>query len=280
MTTFCQLAPNIGAEVEGIDLAQPLSVAQVQIVRDALLKHLVLFFREQNLTPAEHKAFAQRFGGLHIHPAPLGILDGDPEIIIVQADENSQRIAGELWHSDVSCDAEPPMASILHLKEVPPIGGDTLFANMYAAYDALSSSMQRFLSELTAIHDGRRNYDGRPTAPLRGKDFPRAEHPVVRTHPETARSALFVNRMFTNRIVQLKDEESAALLEMLYRHIERPEFQCRFRWRPNSVAFWDNRCVQHLALWDYFPHRRYGHRVTIAGDEPFYRADSVGERRF
>jgi taurine dioxygenase len=267
-------------KVEGIDLAQPLSVAQVQIVRDALLKHLVLFFREQNLTPAEHKAFAQRFGGLHIHPAPLGILDGDPEIIIVQADENSQRIAGELWHSDVSCDAEPPMASILHLKEVPPIGGDTLFANMYAAYDALSSSMQRFLSELTAIHDGRRNYDGRPTAPLRGKDFPRAQHPVVRTHPETARSALFVNRMFTNRIVQLKDEESAALLEMLYRHIERPEFQCRFRWRPNSVAFWDNRCVQHLALWDYFPHRRYGHRVTIAGDEPFYRADSVGERRF
>jgi taurine dioxygenase len=266
--SFYQLAPNIGAEVEGLDLAQPLGAAQVQIVRDALLEHLVLFFRDQNLTPAEHKAFAQRFGSLHIHPAPLGIFDGDPEIIIVQADENSQRIAGELWHSDVSCDAEPPMASVLHLKVTPPIGGDTLFANMYAAYDALSISMQRFLSELTAIHDGRRNYDGRPTSPMRSKDFPRAEHPVVRIHPETGRSVLFVNRMFTNRIVQLKEEESAALLEMLYRHIERPEFQCRFRWRPNSVAFWDNRCVQHLALWDYFPHRRYGHRVTIAALPP------------
>lgn len=270
--TFHQLAPNIGAEVAGIDLARTPTAAQVQVLQDALLEHLVLFFRDQNLTPIEHKAFAQRFGGLHIHPAPLGIFNDDPEIIVVQADENSQRIAGELWHSDVSCDAEPPMASILHLKEVPLIGGDTLFANMYAAYDALSTSMQRFLSELTAIHDGRRNYDGRQTALSRGHEYPRAEHPVVRTHPETGRPALFVNRMFTNRIVQLKDGESAALLEMLYRHIERPEFQCRFRWQPNSVAFWDNRCVQHLALWDYFPRRRYGHRVTIAGDKPFYRA--------
>jgi taurine dioxygenase len=143
---------------------------------------------------------------------------------------------------------------------------------MYTAYDALSTSMQRFVSELTAIHDGRRNYDGRQSARSRCNDYPRAEHPVVRTHPETGRPALFVNRMFTNRIVQLKDAESAALLEMLYRHIERPEFQCRFRWERNSVAFWDNRCVQHLALWDYFPRRRYGHRVTVSGDKPFYRA--------
>jgi taurine dioxygenase len=144
-----------------------------------------------------------------------------------------------------------------------------LFANLYAAYEALSVSMQRFLSGLTAIHDGRRNYDGRRTA--RSTEYPRAEHPVVRTHPITGRNALFVNRMFTTRVVQLKEGESDALLEMLYRHIERPEFQCRFRWQPNSVAFWDNRCAQHQALWDYFPHRRYGHRVTIAGDRPFYR---------
>ena len=129
--------------------------------------------------------------------------------------------------------------------------------------------MQRFLSGLTAIHDGARNYAGRHA--LRG-DFPRAEHPVVRTHPETGRRALFVNRMFTTRLVQLKESESAVILQMLFRHIEHPEFQCRFRWQPNSVAFWDNRCTQHLALWDYYPQRRYGHRVTIAGDPPFYRA--------
>jgi taurine dioxygenase len=164
------------------------------------------------------------------------------------------------------------MASILHLKEVPPVGGDTLFANMYAAYETLSAAMQRFLSGLTAIHDGRRNYAGRDTAPSREPDYPRAEHPVVRTHPVTGRQALFVNRMFTTRIVRLEPVESDALLDLLYHQIERPEIQCRFRWRPNSIAFWDNRCVQHQALWDYFPSRRYGHRVTIAGDRPFHRA--------
>ena len=168
------------------------------------------------------------------------------------------------------------MASILHLKEVPAVGGDTLFANMYAAYDALSRSMRRFVSGLTAIHDGRRNYAGRQTASSRGAEYPRAEHPVVRTHPTSGRNALFVNRMFTTHIVQLKERESAALLEMLYRHIERPEFQCRFRWERDSIAFWDNRCVQHQALWDYFPHRRYGHRVTVMGDRPFFRPDTVG----
>lgn len=271
--TLLKLTPAIGAEVTGVNLARPLSDIQFRSIRDALLEHLVLFFREQNLTAAEHKAFGRRFGNLHVHPAPLGILDGDPEIIIVQADAHSRRIAGEVWHSDVSCDLDPPMASILHIKEAPAVGGDTLFANMYAAYDALSDSMRRFLAGLTAIHDGRRNYDGRQTAPSRGAEFPRAEHPVVRTHPVTGRNALFVNRMFTMRIAQLDDAESAALLEMLYRHVEKPEFQCRFRWRPNSVAFWDNRCVQHQALWDYFPQRRYGHRVTIAGDRPFFRPD-------
>jgi taurine dioxygenase len=269
--SFHPLTPSVGAEVTGVDLTRPLGDADLHALQNGLLEHLVIFFRGQNLTPAQHKAFGRRFGDLHIHPAPMGILDGDPEIILVNADQHSRRIAGEVWHSDVSCDADPPMASILHLKEVPPLGGDTLFANMYAAYEALSPSMQRFLSSLTAVHDGRRNYDGRQTAPSRDTEFPRAEHPVVRTHPLTGRNALFVNRMFTTTIVQLKARESEVLLDMLYRHIESPEFQCRFRWQPNSVAFWDNRSVQHQALWDYFPNRRYGHRVTIAGDRPFYR---------
>jgi taurine dioxygenase len=265
-----KLSLSIGAEIDGFDLSRPLSGQQFEALRAALLENLVIFFRDQNLTPDQHKDLGRQFGRLHIHPAPLGILAGHPEIVIIKADENSKHIAGEEWHSDVSCDAEPPMGSMLYLKEVPAVGGDTLFASMYAAYDALSDSMQRFLNGLTAIHDGARNYEGRQPAVGRSAEFPRAEHPVVRTHPETRRQALFVNRMFTTRIVELKKRESDAILEMLFRHIENPEFQCRFQWRPDSVAFWDNRCTQHLALWEYYPQRRYGHRVTIAGDRPFY----------
>ncbi|MGO9452585.1 MAG: TauD/TfdA dioxygenase family protein [Candidatus Binataceae bacterium] len=264
-----KLAPFIGAKIEGIDLSHPLGDEEFQKIHAALLDNLVIFFRDQNLTPAQHKAFGRHFGTLHIHPAPLGTLEGHPEIVIIKADENSKNIAGEEWHSDVSCDSEPPMGSVLYIKEVPPIGGDTLFASMYAAYDALSDSMRRFLGELTAIHDGARNYEGR--AAVRDAEFPHAEHPVVRTHPITGRKALFVNRLFTTRIVQLSKPESDAILQMLFRHIENPEFQCRFHWQPNSIAFWDNRCTQHLALWDYYPNRRYGHRVTIAGDKPSYR---------
>ena len=265
-----KVTPSIGAEIGGVDLSRPLSDNQFERIHHALMQNLVIFFRDQELTPAQHKALGQRFGKLHIHPAPLGIVDGHPEMIIIKADENSERIAGEVWHSDVSCDKEPPMGSILHLKEAPPVGGDTLFASMYAAHDALSDSMQRFLSGLSAIHDGARNYSGRQAAPERGAEFPHAEHPVVRTHPVAGRKALFVNRMFTTRIVQLSQGESDVILQMLYRHIENPEFQCRFQWRANSIAFWDNRCVQHQAVWDYYPQRRYGHRVTIAGDKPFY----------
>jgi taurine dioxygenase len=267
-----KLTSAIGAELEGIDLSHPLSNDALQAIHDALIDNLVIFFRYQNLTPEQHKALGRRFGRLHIHPAPLGILEGHPEIVVVEANENSKRIAGELWHSDVSCDVEPPMASILYVKEVPTVGGDTLFASMYAAFDALSDCMQRFVCDLTAIHDGARNYEGRHPAAANGAEFPRAEHPVVRTHPETGRNALFVNRMFTTRIVQLEKGESDVILELLFRHIENPEFQCRFRWQPNSIAFWDNRCAQHLALWDYYPQRRYGNRVTIAGDKPCYRA--------
>ncbi len=266
-----KLSPVIGVELEGVDLASPLRDEQIQAIRRELLDHLVIFFRDQNLTADQHKALGRRFGSLHIHPAPLGVLEGHPEILIIKADANSTRIAGEEWHSDVSCDAQPPMGTILHIKEVPPVGGDTLFASMYAAYEALSESMQRFLSGLTAIHDGARNYQGREAVGGQGVEFPCAEHPVVRTHPETGRQALYVNRMFTTRLVQLKQTESDSILQMLFRHIEKPEFQCRFRWEPGSIAFWDNRCTQHLALWDYYPQRRYGTRVTIAGDKPFYR---------
>ena len=265
-------SPAIGAELENIDLSRPLDDEGIYQIRRALLDNLVIFFRNQHLSPDQQKRLARGFGGLHIHPAPLGVLEGHPEVLIIKADENSKRIAGEDWHSDVSCDAEPPLGTILYMKEVPEVGGDTLFASMYAAYEALSDAMQRFLGGLTAIHDGAHNYAGRQTAEARSEVFPYAEHPVVRTHPETGRQALFVNRLFTTRIVQLKQRESDNILPMLFRHIENPEFQCRFRWQPGSVAFWDNRCTQHIAIWDYHPQRRYGTRVTIAGDKPFYRA--------
>ena len=261
--------PAIGAEVFGLDLSQPLSDQQFQAVNDALMDNLVLFFRDQTLTVEQHKAFGSRFGKLHLHPAAPGLIPNHPEIFVIQSDEKSTQVAGEEWHSDVSCDPEPPMGSILYLTEAPPDGGgDTLFANMYLAYETLSAPVKKMLAGLTAIHAGERYYRGRYGFNDAGKTYPSSEHPVVRTHPVTGRKGLFVNRVFTMRIAGLRKIESDAILEMLYRHIETPEFCVRFRWRANSVAFWDNRCTQHQALWDYFPHKRYGHRVTIRGDRP------------
>jgi taurine dioxygenase len=263
-----KLTPCIGAEISGVDLSRPLSDELFQAVHDALMEHQVIFFRDQTLTPEQHKAFGQQFGPLHVHPASSDHPDGHPEVMVIHADERSRFVAGEVWHSDVSCEAAPPMGSILYLQEVPPVGGDTLFASMYAAYDALSDPVKRLLEPLTAVHDGAHYYVGRYEGPGRDEVYPRAEHPVVCSHPVTGRRLLFVNRMFTTHIPTLKPAESDVVLEMLYRHIETPEFQCRFTWRAGSVAFWDNRCVQHHAIWDYYPHRRHGHRVTIQGRTP------------
>lgn len=269
--TITKTTPHCGAEVEGVDLAQPLNDATFDALNNALAEHAVLFFRDQDMTPEQHKTLGRRFGELHIHPAFPRLVEGHPEVMEIYADENSTYIAGERWHSDVSCDAEPPLGTILRMIEVPPVGGDTLFANMCAAFDALSEPMRRFLSGMSAVHDGE-FYRGRyETGDDGNKTYPRAEHPVVRTHPVSGKQALFVNRIFTSSIVGLQKSESDALLEMLFQHAERPEFQCRFKWRPGSVAFWDNRCAQHLALWDYYPNRRRGQRVTIKGETPFFR---------
>ncbi|MBV9250241.1 MAG: TauD/TfdA family dioxygenase [Acetobacteraceae bacterium] len=267
--TLDQLTPIIGAEVGGVDLSQPLSNHQMAEVHRALAENLVIFFRDQQLTPEDHLAFGRAFGELHIHPAAPHA-PGHPELMIIHADKNSPRANGEGWHSDVSCDSEPPMGSILYIKTCPPKGGDTLFANMYAAYDALSDRMKAYLDGLTAIHDGEEAYRGtyanygiadKPT-------YPRAEHPVVRTHPVTGKRALYINRGFTKRILGIPSDESDGILQCLYRHVENPLFQCRFRWRENSVAFWDNRCTQHRAMWDYWPHTRSGFRVTVKGTRP------------
>ena len=265
-----KVTPAIGAEIFGVDLSQQLNNRQFDEIHRALMENLVIFFRDQQLTVEQHKAFGAWFGKLHVHPnAPKGLPD-HPEILVIKADENSKRVAGEAWHSDVSCDEEPPMGSILYIQEVPPDGGgDTMFANMYQAYESLSEPLRKMLDGLTAIHDSwKAHYDRKPGE---GSDmqFPRFEHPVVRVHPVTGRKLLFVDRGFTTRIVQLGRAESDALLSFLFQHIETPKLSCRFRWQKNSIAFWDNRAAQHQAIFDYWPHRRYGHRVTICGDKPF-----------
>ena len=267
-----KVTPLAGAEIRGVDLSKPLDERTFKEIHAALIDNGVIFFRDQHLTPEQQKAFGRLFGELHIHPAAPKEVPEHPEILVIHADENSKHVAGENWHSDVSCDLEPPIGSILYMHELPPVGGDTLFASMYAAYDALSEPMKRMLEPLTAMHEGEHVYRGRYGVNDTGKVFPKAEHPIVRTHPVSGRKALYVNGGFTTRIVQLKRAESDALLHFLYRHVETPEFHCRFRWQVNSVAFWDNRCVQHHAMWDYYPQRRHGHRLTIKGDKPFYRA--------
>lgn len=279
--TVEKVTPHIGAEISGIDLGQPLKPHEFEAINKALMDNLVIFFRDQTISPEQQLNFGRLFGTLHMHPAAMAVKEENgkevrpyvfteknyPEILVIHADENSKRAAGENWHSDVSCDAEPPMGSILYLHEVPPTGGDTLFSSMYAAYDALSEPMKQFLEKLTAIHDGAKVYGQRFNEP--GKVYPQAEHPIVRTHPVTKRKAVYVNREFTREIPQLRKKESEALLQLLYNHCEDEQFQCRFRWQKKSIAFWDNRCAQHRAMWDYFPLRRYGHRVTIKGDRPF-----------
>jgi taurine dioxygenase len=262
-------SPNIGAEIHGVDLSKPLSDAQFEEVHAALMAHLVIFFRDQSMTPVQQMDLGRRFGKLHVHPATPSVLPDHPEVFVIKADENSKFVAGEDWHSDVSCEAEPPMGTMLYLTKVPPDGGgDTLFANMYLALDRLSAPVRTMIEGMTAIHDGEAFYRGRYGNDDRAKVYPRAEHPVVRTHPVTGRKCLFVNRFFTTRLVGLSRNESDAILGLLFRHIETPEFSTRFRWQPGSVAFWDNRCAQHHALWDYYPHKRYGHRVTVCGDRP------------
>ena len=268
--TVDKLTPIIGAEIGGLDLSRPLSNRQQDEVHRALAENLVIFFRDQHITPEQHLAFGRMFGNLHVHPAAPHE-PGHPELMIIHADKDSPRANGEGWHTDVSCDIEPPMGSILYIKECPPRGGDTLFASMYAAYEALSDRMKTYLEGMTAVHDGEQVYRGLYAnyGVADKPNYPRAEHPVIRTHPVTGRKALYVNRGFTRHLVGVPRDESEGILRYLYEHMENPLFQCRFRWRANSIAFWDNRCVQHRAMWDYWPHTRSGNRVTVAGDKPY-----------
>ncbi len=268
------LTPVIGAEISGVNL-NLLDDEAFAALRAAFVEHSVLFFRDQpKLEPEEQVAFARRFGPLHTHPA-APTLAGHPEVFVIHAHAESKVANGNGWHTDVSCEEEPPLATMLQLHELPSTGGDTLFASMYAAYETLSEPLQRWLLTLEAHHESEHIYRGRYAdrgVADEGRIYPRALHPVVRTHPDSGRLALYVNPSFTTRIEGLHPAESDALLNLLYEHQQRAEFQVRFRWTPNAVALWDNRCTQHFALWDYWPEERKGHRVTVLGERPFLRA--------
>lgn len=276
--TVTPLAGTLGAEVSGVDLSGPIEEATFRELRQALLDHLVIFFRNQPLTPEQHIAFGERFGELHVHPY-IPNLDGYPQIIKLEsADAGPGQMAyqSNTWHTDLTYQAEPPMASILHGIVVPEAGGDTMWNNLYAAYDGLSAPMRGLVDDLTAVHNivssmpaDFLEQNWAPKQLERLQEFtPPVEHPVVRTHPETGRKCLFVNRNFTSHIAGLHRTESDALLALLYKHIEQPEFVVRFKWRANSIAMWDNRCTQHYALVDYRS-KRIMHRVTVCGDRTY-----------
>jgi len=269
-----RVAGALGAEVSGVDLTRPLAPEMAQRLRAAWLEHQVLFFRDQPLGAEQFMAFARAFGTPIEYPFVQGI-DGFPEIIEVKKLEHETANFGGIWHSDTTYLERPPMASMLLAREIPPQGGDTLFASMTAAYDALSPGMQRLLEGLVAVNlsakadvtrtrEDRIRSDGRADA----KREYVAEHPVVRRHPETGRKALYVNVAHTARFAGMTEAESAPLLKFLFAHQIRPEFTCRFVWQPGSIAFWDNRCTQHNPINDYHGYRRVMHRITLEGDRP------------
>lgn len=278
MTTLTiePISPALGAIVSGVRLADPLDDAARRQIEQALLDHHVLFFRDQPLTPTQQANFAARFGDLHIHP----IYPSSPEqreVIVLDTAVTDVR-DNAIWHTDVTFLETPALGAVLAAKQLPPYGGDTLWASGIAAFEALSKPLQRLLDGLTATHDISKSFPqerfGATDADLarleeaRKKNPPRS-HPVIRTHPVTGRKALFVSDGFTTRINELEPAESRAILDLLFAHFARPEFTVRWRWRENDVAFWDNRVTQHYAVDDYRPQRRVMHRATILGDKPF-----------
>ncbi len=270
-----RIAGALGAEISGVDLSRDLSRGLAAEIRQVLLEHLVIFFRGQTLTPAQFLEFAGHMGEPVEYPFVKG-LEGFPHVIEVKKLEHELTNFGGIWHSDTTYLDEPPMGSMLLAREVPPYGGDTLFANQYLAYETLSDTMKRLLDGLVGISssakaDVSKTREDRIRTDGRAEEANReylAEHPVVRTHPETGRKALFVNVAHTAGIKGMTDAESAPLLEFLFRHQVKPELTCRFAWEVGSVAFWDNRCAQHNPVNDYHGFRRVMHRITLRGDRP------------
>jgi len=267
-------SPSLGAEIRGVDLSRPLDDRVLAEIRRALLDHCVIFFREQDLTPETQLAFARRFGDIHLHPFMKG-LEAFPEVLPIVKAETDNRNFGGVWHTDQMFAPQPAMGTLLYALEVPASGGDTLFANMYLAYEALSGGLRARIdgraasnsslkADAGATREDRRASDGRDDAP----EVLMAEHPVVRTHPETGRRALYVNVGHTERFKDMSVDESAPILAFLFEHLKRPEFSCCFRWTPGAMALWDNRCAQHYPVNDYHGHKRVMHRITLKGDRP------------
>ena len=272
--TLRPLTPNIGAELLDIDLGAPDIGDAIPAIRQALLDHRVIFFRDQHITQEQHLAFARMFGELEIHPATPKDQE-NPEILRIAHGPKSKGQENN-WHSDVTWREEPSLGSILRAIEVPEVGGDTLFSDMHAAFMGLSDKMREFVVGLTAVHDIARVFArrlGKPPEELHDK-YPPVEHPVIRTHPETGEPGIYVNNGFTSHIKGLSAEESSDLLRHLYAQAANPEYQCRFKWEAGSIAFWDNRACQHNAVSDYFPQVRIMERATIKGDRPYYRPEA------
>lgn len=255
-------SPTVGAEVGNIDLTRPLSDLELAELKRAFTEHLVLFFRDQKIGFDDHVRLAEYFGstGQHVGVKTNSQTTNDPRVRKFHADGDTPRVSGNIWHTDQSCAPIPPMASILYLHTIPPKhGGDTGFASMYAAYDALSDRMKIYLEGLTALHDGRDIF---------GEGTPSAVHPLIVRHPESGKKLIYIAKSFTKRINEVSEEESEMVLKYLTDHCARPEWSMRFHWEPHSIAFWDNRCVQHRAISDYLPHVRSGYRVQIEGTAP------------
>lgn len=274
MLTIDRISGALGAEISGVDLSHSLDEGTVGLVRQALLDHMVIFFRDQNLSPEQYLSFAGQFGQAMEYPF-VRDLDGHPFITPVIKLATDTINFGGVWHSDTAYLQEPPMGTLLLAREVPDHGGDTLFANMVLAYERLSDGLKRTLDPLHVVNSSAKAAVALTRGPQaedesgarEGKDF-EAVHPVVRTHPETGARSLFVNLAHSIRFEDMTQAESAPLLEYLFRHQVRPEFTCRFRWRPGSIAFWDNRCTLHLPINDYYGLDRVMHRITLAGERP------------
>ena len=271
-----------GAEISGVDASKPLAPDTVAALRRALAEHCVIFLRDQELTPDQQEAFARHFGPLS--PTPfIQPLDGHPDMmrIVREAEEKKKLNFGGRWHSDMTFAQEPVLGTCLYSRESPAVGGDTIWSNQMLAFEALSDGMKKLLEGLTVMHSAKRSYGPQGTYAdddLKSMRIKASEdalkeqpHPCVRTHPETGRSILFINWVYAIRFQDMTEEESAPLLDFLNRHSQRPEFQIRFRWRKGSLALWDNRSTQHIAVNDYAGYRRVMDRVTIAGDRPYFR---------
>lgn len=264
----------LGAEIQNVDLRQTLSDADFQVIHDALMEHQVLVFRDQDITQAQQAAFGSRFGQLTVHPFGASLKDR-PEMIVLDNDQDNPPNSTDQWHSDEMFQLEPPLATLLRIRVLPPYGGDTLFASMTAAFEGLSEPMKNFLCELEAENDFKvfRKVFSRTPEKRRQlieieEMFPMPVHPVVRVHPVTGKRAVYVSPQCTTKIRGMREWESDHLLQMLYHLPEIPEYQYRVQWQPNTVVIWDNRSTQHYAARDYLPSRRRVERVTIKGDRP------------